>query len=131
MRKPTPEADAYAWHRAALAGQAPPIHGHPEAGWYKRRLVKGGPIVAARIWIHSPIDPETGELIGPEIFLCEVAGQARDAQEEWTWLAYDPISKAQYDYLVADAAWARRNKPDDPAANPRQPIDHLQTEIPY
>lgn len=33
----------------------------PEAGYFRTRLVKGGRIVAMRIWFDHPTDPESGD----------------------------------------------------------------------
>ena len=99
MRMPTPPSRAFAWHRAYLAGEAPPTHdGLPECGFFKTRLVPGGPWVAARIWIEREIDPQTGELSAPEEYACEVDGQRRNPNRMWTYLK--PISRAEYDALL-------------------------------
>lgn len=98
MRRPTPASQAYAWHRAAVAGVSPETHeGDPQCGWYKTRLIKGGPWVAARIWIEREIDA-SGELAAPEQFRCEVDGQRRNPYSMWTYLT--PISRAEYDALL-------------------------------
>jgi hypothetical protein len=122
MRAPTPLPPLYEWHRRAIAGERPPIHSEPQLGWFKRRLVKGGPWVPARIFLHQEIDEETGELVAPEELRCEVNGKERDPVEEWTWLAANPIGEAEYLFLVADAAWLRDHKPTAPEANPSVPI---------
>lgn len=99
IRQPTPPSRAYAWHRAAIAGQRPDTHdGLPEAGWFKTRLVTGGPWVAAKIWIEREIDPATGDLAAPEVYRCEVDGERRDPARMWTYLT--PISKADYEALL-------------------------------
>ena len=99
IRRPTPPSVAYAWHRAALAGENPPTHdGLPQPGWFKVRLVKGGSYVAAKIWIEREIDPMTGELAAPEQYRCEVDGMSRSPASIWTHLK--PISKAEYDALL-------------------------------
>lgn len=99
IRQPTPPSRAYAWHRAAIAGDALPQHdGLPECGWFKTRLIKGGPYVAARIWIEREIDPATGELAAPEVYRCEVDGERRDPARIWTYLK--PISREEYDRLL-------------------------------
>jgi hypothetical protein len=100
MRKPSRIADLYAWHRAALGGPTPPTwhDGEPQCGWYRTRIVKGGPWVAARIWCEREICHETGELLSDERLLCEVDGQRRNPDAAWLFLT--PISKADYDALV-------------------------------
>lgn len=99
-RTPTNNNRAYAWHRAALAGEKPPIHTTPECGWFARRLVKGGPLLPARIYFEAPVDAETGELTGDEILKCVVGGQERDPETEWLWLAERPISREKYAQML-------------------------------
>lgn len=132
MRQPTPARVLYAWHTKAMAGdRSLVITDDAQCGWFKRKLVKDGPWVAARIWMHQPIDPETGELEGDEFLLCEVAGKPRDAGDQWTWLASNPISKADYEFMLADARWAKTNAPTDPIANPDQPVNFLKSPLPF
>lgn len=100
MRQPTPVSCLYAWHRAALDGRLPPVHdGLPECGWFKTRLVKGGPWVPVEIRIDREIDPLTGELTSPEEYRCEVDGMRRDPARIWTFLT--PISRAEFKALAA------------------------------
>jgi hypothetical protein len=102
MRQPTPLSNLLRWHRDALAGKRPPIHENdPQMGWFKVRMVRGGPFVPARIWIDREICPLTGELACDERFLCEIDGERRDVQREWVWLSKNPISKAEYDELCS------------------------------
>lgn len=129
MRRPTASADAYAWHTAALAGEEPVTDETPRCGWFKRRLVKGGPWVAAKIWMDQPIDPDTGELCGDETLQCEVAGRWADPEDAWTWLCANPITEQEFRYLTALAEHCARHEPSHPSANPRQAIDHLQTPL--
>ena len=99
IRQPSPAARLYAWHKAALAGHAPAIHdGLPECGWFKRRLVKGGPWVPVRIFVRREIDPDTGELTGPETLVADVDGKLSDPVRHWTYLI--PISRAEYTSLL-------------------------------
>lgn len=111
MRQPTPISELYSWHRSAMEGRLQAVHeDEPKCGWFKVRMVKGGPFVPASITIEREIDFETGELADDERFVCEVDGEPRDAFKEWTWLAGRPISRADYDALsemragVADMA---------------------------
>lgn len=127
MREPTLLTDLYAWHRAALAGLKPQITSEPQCGWFRRRLVprysngvlnRNAPFVPCRIWLHQEIDAETGELAGPEELRCEVAGKPRDPIDEWAYLADSPITEAEYNFMVADAAYCREHHPSSPEANP-------------
>lgn len=100
IRQPSTAAQLYAWHREALRN--PDIaryDGLPECGWFKRRMVRGGPWVAARIWCERDIDPETLELTAPEVLRCEVAGEYVDPALHWTHLT--PISHDEFLRLEA------------------------------
>lgn len=111
MRSPTTSAQAYSWHRKALAGENPPVHeGAPQCGWFKRRLVKGGPFVPARIFMQSEMDPETGELLSDEKLVAEVNGKRADPTECWTWICGQPISRAEYLDMTA-ASFADQQEP--------------------
>jgi hypothetical protein len=124
MRQPTPISALLRWHREALAGRRPAIHENdPHVGWFKVRMVRGGPFVPARIWIEREICPETGELASDEQMICEVDGFRRDLQREWVWLAKTPISKAEYDSLLA----MRAQRPDMAATH--APLDMTETII--
>jgi hypothetical protein len=128
MRTPTPHVDLYGWWMVALGGGDPETTHDPQPGYYKRRLVKGGPWVAARIWLDQPID-ELGELCGDETLQCEVAGRWADPEDAWTWLCANPISEQEFKYLTALAEHCAAHEPSHPSANPRQPINHLQTPL--
>lgn len=134
IRRPTSSAAAYAWHRAAIADGNDRLEitvtGEPECGWFKRKLVKGGPFVPARIWLDQWIDEATGELLDDERLQCEVNGQYADAEEQWPWLCGNVITEAEYNYLTARNAYAAWYSPDEPAANPRQAIDWLKVPTP-
>lgn len=100
IRQPTRSNCAYAWWRSALRGNNPPRHdGLPESGWFRTRLVSGGPWVPARIWILRDLDPATGELADDERYACEVDGMRVDAAK-W-WLRLDPISREEHERLQA------------------------------
>lgn len=132
MRQPTPIAGTLAWHRAALAGENPPIHdSEPEAGFFQMRLVRGGPWVPVRIWLHQVIDGETGELVQDERLAATVDGRPADPCQIWTRCAAHPVSEQYFAYLTAGSRWDRAHAPHHPAANPTQPTDHLKTPLPY
>lgn len=130
MREPTPIYELYRWHYDAMQGKRPPVHeDQPHCGWFRRRLVKGGPWVPARIWLAQDIN-EHGELEADEILRCEVLGEAKDPFDQWVWLASNPISEDEYERLMAHRAevgWHEDRR--DPLFNPRQPINHLTTKL--
>lgn len=123
------------WWRERVAGpgpyKQPTINEFPAAGYFKRRLVKGGPFVPARIWLVEHICPHTGDYMADTDYRCEVNGQPRDAFDQWAWLCSHPISRADYRYMVADAAYARDHAPNDPKATPAAAVDFLTATIPF
>ena len=97
MRRPTPLLRLLAWHRAALAGDAPPIHdGIPECGWYKMRR-KGAHWVPVEIYVDREFD-ENGDLAADEQIKASVYLEPADAREIWTYLT--PISRAEFRRLT-------------------------------
>lgn len=100
IRRPSTFRQLYGWWQSALAGDNPPRHdGEPEAGYYKRRFVKGGPWVAVRIYVERDIDSETGELTCDEVLRIEVEGlDGGDPADHWTYLT--PITRREFDHLV-------------------------------
>jgi hypothetical protein len=133
MRQPTPIADQLAWWRDALDGFARVVGtiNDPQCGFFKRKLVHGGPFVPARIWLEQEIDPDTGELVGDEVMLCEVDGRRCDPVDQWARLWTTPITEAEFLYMEATRQWAAWHSPTDPAANPRQRLDPLLTPIQF
>lgn len=116
MRQPTPDAVIYAyWRRATgqvvtdpaeLRHLAQRHDEDPEAGFYRVRLRKGAPWAPVRIWMDQPVDPETGELDGPETMHCEMDGRRLFAFDRW-WLSFHAITETAYAALLAE-----RDRPD-------------------
>jgi hypothetical protein len=129
MRQPTSIAEQYAWHRAALAGDEPEITATAQCGFFKRRLVRGGPWVPCRIWLYAEID-DAGELVTDEILQAEVAGEYADPDDLWSFVAANPISESEFKFLSATIEWSQTNAPHEPMANPRQAVDWLAVPIP-
>ena len=129
MRRPTPVGVLHAWHAAALRGLSPANDGTPRCGWYKRRLVRGGVFVPARIWMVQDICPETGELLSDEVLRCDVNGCSADPEEAWTWISGHPVTEQEFRYLAARIDFAIRHEPHDPFATPSRPIDLNQTPV--
>lgn len=123
MRTATPITELYHWHTEALAGRRPQITGEPHCGWFKCKLVRGGPYVAARIYMDREVDHDTGELLSDEKMRCEIDGRERDPEEQWTYICYIPITEAEYKFLIANAEWAKKYALNEPAANPERAVD--------
>lgn len=131
MREPTPDAAAFRWWRDALAGRNPPIHdSDPQPGFYKRKLIKGGPFVPARIWIERHVDAD-GLLTRQEVIRCEIGDRAADAADQWSYLADNPITEADYRYMRDAAAWAASYAPDRIIANPTQAVNWMTAALPF
>jgi hypothetical protein len=130
MRKSTPYHVSHAWYLKAMAGENPPITHEPQCGWFKRKMIKGGPWVPVTIYIIGERDEETGELLGPEVMKCLVNGREADPDDQWTYVADKPITITEYDYLFDLGAWAKKNDDREPLANPTKKINHLDTPVP-
>lgn len=129
VRKPTSYDERYGWYEAAVAGKRPPITHETQCGYFTRRMVKGGPLVPVRIWLEQNID-EDGLLRQPEVMKCLVNGKEADADDQWTYVADNPVTPGQYDYLLDLSVYAKRYNADEPLASPRKAINHLTTPIP-
>lgn len=97
----------------------------PAAGFFKRRLVRGGPWVPVRIWFSAPSDPhQPGQLLdrSPR-WQAELDGREIDIWSVWPGCSGHPIDKQEYDFLRATNAHARTHEPAMPEANPERRID--------
>ena len=102
------------------------IGDYPVAGRYKIKRVRNGPWVAVRIWHdtdrHEPGNPDN-PLDRSPIWRAERDGQEVDLDDVWPFAEKNPIDRAEFRYLLADASHARRHRPDDPEANPTKVVD--------
>lgn len=130
MRIPTPREQLYAWHTDAMDSLEPENDGTPRCGWFKRKLVKGGPFVPARIWMVQDVDHDTGELLSDELLQCEVNGAWADPEDAWSWLCGNPITEQEFRFLQASAGWSREHAPQEPMANPYQRVDWMAVPTP-
>lgn len=104
----------------------------PVPGFYRRKLVKNGPYVGVVIFYACPMDPESGEpMQRSRHLLCQVNGDWADPIDQWSWVAGNRVTQAEYNFLLADAAHAMEFRPTAPRANPRQAIDLLESELPF
>jgi 5'-3' exonuclease len=129
VRVVPPMADPEEWWREELLHPGQPVPDMPQCGFYRRKLVKGGPFVPARIWREPEVDLQ-GKPTGQDLLRCEVGGKPRDPFAEWVRLSMMPIKKSEYAFEQADAAHAKVFRPDDPKANPRIPIDITKLPAP-
>lgn len=108
---------------------------NPQEGYWLIRLVKGGPRVPACIrYMETIVEPgEPGNRMDgtrPRYLAAFVNGEPVALDRVWLSRG-DAISEAEHDFRVADAAWAAEHAPDEPAANPTTPIDHLLIPLPF
>jgi hypothetical protein len=100
----------------------------PEPGFFRMRLVRGGVFVGARIYRPCPMHPETCEALDRWFDLeAEIDGEPADVLRVWE--SGDPITPAEFAYLDARGAWARRVVPDHPFANPRRPVTWAEIPV--
>lgn len=104
----------------------------PCEGHWLVRLVKGGPLVPARIArVQTTHDPVTGEPMdrSPH-WHAEIAGEVVAVDDVWHRRG-QPITEAEYRYRLADMAWAAEHAPTEPVARPRQRVDFATMPIPF
>lgn len=101
----------------------------PQVGWYKRRLIRGGPWVPARIWRERAIDFQTDKPGDLDDLLCQVGDKLKNPSDQWPWLHNAPISEADYDFMRRARTWAKNYAPNEPEANEDKPIDWNQVPL--
>lgn len=122
--------DPLKWWRAALAGEKPPITEDPQPGFYKRKLVKGGPFVPVHIWLVLSQRDEAGDRMCDEKLFCAVDGRLVDVDLHWSYCCASPITEAEFDYLSKVSQYAKANNQREPLANPRRKINALSFPLP-
>ena len=94
-------------------------------GYFKMRLVKGGPEVAVHLRHGPAIDPVTGETLDRS-FMWSVWVNGREDPKQDPWRVHEygrRIGKRMHDHMVAVAHWAENQAPGLPEANPRRRVD--------
>lgn len=114
--------EALAWWTEELAHPGQPVPQEPQCGYFRHRLVHGGPWVGVRIWREPQLDPETGQPTGLELLRCNVGGKPRDPAALWVVVATKPIKLSEYEFKGAEAEHARKWNPTHPSANPSKRI---------
>lgn len=123
------EAAPWAWWEEELKYPGQRLPEMPQAGFYQRTLIKGGPMVPASIW-REPETDEAGKPTGMDLLRCEVGGRARDPFAEWVRLSMKPIKRSAAQYEQAMIAYDRVHRPDSPRANPTKKIDLTKQPAP-
>jgi 5'-3' exonuclease len=112
--------DQWGWWKRALRGFREQLPSIPQSGFYQKALVHRGPLVPGRIWREPEMEGDVPT--GFDILRCEVNGKARDPFTEWVGLSMKPVDNKKYNFEVADVEHAQKWRPNDPKANPHQPI---------
>lgn len=95
----------------------------PIAGFYRIRLVRGGPLCAARLWLGFGADPDGGDDRGCFMWRAMINGKETDLDRVWPYCADKGCTEAEFLYLLAVHGHAVKWHPNMPEANPRQKID--------
>lgn len=109
-------------------------HRHPDAvhpGFFTMRLVKGGPLVPARIWrpchctINGGLDNEAHDWRPDCDRWHRLEGEAagKPAPVDIIWQFGQFIDQAEFEYLTDVAEWDAHNDAASPHANPREAVD--------
>lgn len=114
---------------------APRRMDRPEPGYWLMRLVRNGPRMPAAIFWHEttgePGEPEnTMHGTRPRFLSAMIAGKVVALDDVWLRRG-DTITKAEYDFRVADAEWSRQHALDEPQAQPHKPINYMTAPLPF
>lgn len=90
---------------------------HPETGFYRVRLIKGGPWVCVSI-AHTASQPDRSPM-----WVAKRGTEYVDIWDVWPGCSGQPITEAEYNYLLKDHLWSVDSAPESPQANPRAKID--------
>lgn len=123
-KRPPAEVDTtWLWWKDELEAPGQTLPEIPQCGFYQRGVMKGQPMVPARIWREAEYDWETDTTTGREILRCEVAGKPRDPLAEWPGLSMKPITEETYHKMMLKhggrAAPAKVDEKPKSHANPR------------
>lgn len=127
----------YEWWTEELLAPWQEVPETPQCGYYERRALprsqvprgQVSPHVPVQIWRDAEIGPD-GKRTGRDLLRCTVAGRPSDPMREWQRICRAPIKREDYEFRMADAAWAKQFAPDDSRANPQTPIDPKTAPLP-
>ena len=130
MRRPV--ADQLAWWRKAVYSDHPDpaVIDDPQPGYFRRKLVKGGPWVPVRIWLQETVDPATGELTADSYMCCDVDGKPANPDDQWSYCCDQPITIADFEHMTAVSKYAKARDPREPLAAPTKRINLLTVPFP-
>lgn len=102
-----------------------------------------GPLCPAAImWVHTTAEPGRPDnemdrspflaaFIGGEVVSFATLFPTTDDLGERIVRIEQEIDEKEYQFRLADAAWAKKHAPHEPAANPRKRINLLQAPLPF
>jgi hypothetical protein len=107
----------------------------PEPGFWRLRLAKGGPLVAACICVvETTTEPGNAgnDMAGTRSphLAAFVLDEPVAMDRVWHW-RLEPITENEYRFQCATAAWAKKFSPEEPIANPKSPVDLKKLPIPF
>jgi hypothetical protein len=117
---------------------------------YILRLVRGGPLLPARIWFcdHDPADPDNkldrgrlslyprADIAGVEVEPEQLADRLYSmtdptpAHPPTHWRYAAPCSEAEYRWRLDSLRWAEQHRPDHPVLQPRRRLAAADVEVP-
>jgi hypothetical protein len=88
--------------------------------WFGAAVIDGEEQDRSHAW-RVAIDGRTDRIERDDTgYRCRVA---LEVDAVWPHCAREPISEAEYSYLVAHSSWAREHRPQHPKAKPRAAVD--------
>ena len=120
-----PVTDPYDWWREELAAPGQKVPSYPQCGYYQTRLVRNGPWVPVVVWRDPEIEFLTQKRTGKERLKCSINGKLYDPLSKWmqgNWM-HHPISKGEYDYMIAKNNYAKKYGDCDTMPRCNEPID--------
>lgn len=102
-----------------------------EVGYWAIKLAKGAVEVGACIqYERTHFEPGNPENLMDRSAILTARVNGEIVPLDRVWLTRGRVvDKAEYDWLVADRAWAKKHRPDSPEANPSKKIDWKTVRI--
>lgn len=101
------------------------VLGQYEPGWWAMKLVKKGVEVAACIqYERTAAEPSNPDNLMDRSAILTARINGEIVPLDRVWLSRGrQIDEAEYNWLLADRAWAKKYRPNSPEANPGRKID--------
>lgn len=105
----------------------------PKPGYFKTKLVRGGPLVPAEIRFgQDPEAPDRSPLWEALINGKHVRTPSPDPVQAGVfriWESATPISREEFRFLTDDTEWCLEHAPNDPQANPERRASTLSLPL--